>query len=466
MKNNSLRHFPYFLLAVTPFIFLSLLTYFTNPLPWPDEAIYLDTAKTLLTQGVLKTNIFGNVIPGLNEHALWYPPLYFYLLTGWIKIFGTSIETIRTLSLLTGSGMLLFVYYTMQLIFKKPILSSVGTALIAVDFSFNRAAHVARMDMLSLLLLTAGIYTVIAGYTKQQKIWFVATGILGGLSILNHPLGFILPTVACIFLLLQKKIHALVLVCIPIAISLLIWTTLVWGKLDLFFIQYNLQFARKSLQEPFLFHLFKTDTNWRMWGIATAGIYILGLIQLLTAPAPILSFFILGIFVSTTASLWGKEMWYTAYFQPFLAYIIVYLLTKKGVKNITTILALSLGSISLLLSFQSLNTQGDYHTFVKQIAKHIPTESRVFLSIIPDPYFDLQNRSDIIMFEFATVPSKKQTYKDLLDTVDYIILNRMPELGADRIKEYLRRNTLDSTHVQNKDFIALIIQLVPREKRR
>ena len=90
----------YFFLSIIPWIVLTSLLFLKDPMVWPDEAIFVDSAKTLLATGRLATNIFGDSIPGLTQHADWYPPLYFYLLAGWIRMFGASIESVRMLSVI------------------------------------------------------------------------------------------------------------------------------------------------------------------------------------------------------------------------------------------------------------------------------------------------------------------------------------------------------------------------------
>jgi len=93
MRKGLVRYLLYVLSAV-PFVFFTVRLLLWGPPVWPDEAIYTDVALTLNKTGHLATTIFGTAIPGAQEHFYFYPPLYFFILAQWMKVFGSSIESV------------------------------------------------------------------------------------------------------------------------------------------------------------------------------------------------------------------------------------------------------------------------------------------------------------------------------------------------------------------------------------
>ncbi|MDP3998932.1 MAG: glycosyltransferase family 39 protein [bacterium] len=444
-----------FLLALLPLFLVTTPLFLKDPPVWPDEAIYTDMAKNLLATGNLATDIFGETIPGLSVRAFWYPPLYFYLLAFWIKIFGPSIEAVRMLSLIFAFASVMSLFWVVKVLFRSNLLALVGAILLTLDPWFIQAAKVARMDMFSFLLLMLSILTFFLAQ-KKGKFYFLP-GIFCGLGILTHPLGFIAPTLFLLFMLLQKiefkdKFFRICSIFTPVIFSFLLWLWMLKEDLSLFVIQYQLQFARKSASLPYVFFLLKgADPFWKIFFAAHFLIALILFIQLVRFRNRITFFLLLGLGVSTITIFWGKEMWYPLYFQPFITLAFLSCLTFVKGKAPTAnhwkgdgFFALLFFFVILELGYSVGNTERftgqnyDYHDFTRRISANLPFNAKVFLATIPDPYFDLQANKNIKLYEFPTVPTSKRAYRDLLASVDYVILNMPPHPV---LIDYLEKNT-------------------------
>ena len=447
----SRKTFLLFLLTVTPFIFISKTLFLKDPPVWPDEAIFADTALNLSETGVMKTGLFGEDFFGLHEHALWYPPFYFYLLSAWIRVNSASIESLRSLSVLASFISLFVLFKTFHLIFNKALFSFLALLLVSTDLYFNLSSRTARMDIINFVFINLCLYFVILALYKNPKRNFFLAGIFSGLALVTHPYGLIAPVTACLSLFLQKKpirIKATfgtvyILGLLPAVIW---WLSIIINYRQIFLEQYYLQFARKSLAQ--------LDFTWSAINIS----YFISLS----------AFFILPFIIL------GKEFWFLLYFQPWGGLIVVFLLSyfykirqRLGIFAVVIIYSVILVfNMAYYFDGKMAESWGkaDYTGFAKTIGRMIPDGARVFLAAKPDPYFVLAKNKSLSFYEFPTVPVTRDKYLQLLDECDYIVFN-MGELEI--VDEYINVNARRIVTVRGKDgYSAQVIQLKERNDRK
>lgn len=430
---------------LTPLIFISLIFTFClfsfslflkEPPVWPDEAIFTDIAKNLNKNAVLATDIFGGLIPGLEKRALWYPPLYFYLLSFWVKFFGESIEAIRLLSFIFSLFSLILFFLITKSLFKNNFLSLTGFLFLIFDVWFFRAAKVARMDMVNFFFLLASFYFLILAKERDKNFLFFLAGLFSGLAILSHPFGLLVFLISLLYLFWEFKKEKqlpkrLFLFLLPVFLCFLIWFLLVKDNLTLFFTQYSLQFLRKKEMAPYLLTLFKNNFLFKLF---YSGLFLTIFISFFTLKkSPFFIFFLFSFLIFLFAIIYGKEMWYLLYLQPFLVLIILSLLKRAKElfpKNISLVFYFFVSLVfflNIFIFFQNFfqikSAFLNYHQFSKEIAKALPKEGKIFLSVIPDPYFELQKNEKLKLYEFPTVFVNQKDYKRLLSLMDYIVIN-------------------------------------------
>lgn len=470
------KRIPLFLVLL-PHLMVILIFFLKSPPVWPDEAIFMDTVLTFLITGKMATNIFGGAIPGLEQRALWYPPLYFYILAGWVKIFGSSIEMMRLLSIIFSFGSLIFLYELVIELFHKTKFALIAVVLLSLDFWFVQTSGVGRMDSFSFFLLIVTFFLFVKSVHQKNTSYLISAGVTGGIGIITHPLGLIMPFAIGIYTLLtqdsiKNKLLSLFRFGIPIVILLSSWLLLISRHLNLFILQYRLQFERKALAPSYVYKLFLNDNVWKviffLYFIIAACLFI----QILKKRDSIDMLIFIGILVSVPVLLWGKEMWYMVYFQPFVTLALISLLassetSKKELFFITRGILFILVLLYCKILNDSMNQisyeNSNYHFFTAQIKEKLPNEGTVFLSVIPDPYFDLKIQTRLTFYEFPTVPVTHLAYRKLLDSSDYIVINNF--FGSSYIEEYIKKNMKEYVSVNDSNYKVTIIKLKPRNKR-
>jgi 4-amino-4-deoxy-L-arabinose transferase-like glycosyltransferase len=78
------------------FLALNILTLEWHPLPWVDEVAYSDYSINFVLDGEWRTSAWGG--DKNNQVYSVYPPLYQFILTPWVKLFGISLLSCRSLN--------------------------------------------------------------------------------------------------------------------------------------------------------------------------------------------------------------------------------------------------------------------------------------------------------------------------------------------------------------------------------
>lgn len=318
-------------LASLPFFLSSYVLFLKDPLPWPDEAIYLDMARNILLKGNLALSVFGNAILGMKENALWYPPLFFYVLAGWIKFFGQSIESIRIMSFVLGFSSLIVFFIIAKKIFKTSLLAALGVFLLSLDVNFSRAGRIARMDILTFLLIELSFLFLVLEDKKRKDLYYLLAAITSALSLLSHPMGIISVVVFIFYLLTNKesvkrKIITFTKFIVVVLVVSSFWIFKIIVNFNLFVIQYGFQLKRKMIEVPYFLRLLQTDFSWWLFFAVYLIIFLIFIAIFLKDKNKFTLFIIISFLISSVFIILGKEGWYFIYFQPFIVLMILYLI--------------------------------------------------------------------------------------------------------------------------------------------
>jgi hypothetical protein len=209
------------------------------------------------------------------------------------------------------------------------------------------------------------------------------------------------------------------------------WLAFIGNDIALFWAQYALQFERKAASVPFLITFLSQNGLWKWLLFLHGGVFFSALALFFFTKSKELFLLLSGFAVSFAVLMWGKEMWYLLYFQPFASLLAIYLFSKVPMESKTfhSFAAVVLGTFFILYgqfflqTTMSVSPQTNYARFGNKISAPIPQNARVLLSTIPDPYFELQYRQDLTLFEFPTVPVNGSKYRKFIESMDYIVYN-------------------------------------------
>lgn len=193
-----------FCLFTTFFVSLNLATLSWNPLPWLDEVWFNDTAVNCALDGKWVTTAQIS-FAGETPIAL-YPPMYQWLLTGWIWLCGFSLFTARAFNILIVCACSVFVFKGMrELGYLKKWFSVLvfvflfwGTGLFAWSYRNGRP------DMVNLLCALLFLYSYLRYVTKGSSIrWIFIASILVILSGLQS-CPFIVTVLAYLYIVKRE----------------------------------------------------------------------------------------------------------------------------------------------------------------------------------------------------------------------------------------------------------------------
>ncbi|MFH0936771.1 MAG: glycosyltransferase family 39 protein [Candidatus Daviesbacteria bacterium] len=481
------------LLCSLPLLLTSSILFLKDPPIWPDEPVFYEMAQNFLSTGKLASNLYIGTASEVAETGFGYPPLYFGLLGIWTGIFGSSIESVRSLSLILGLSCLSVFFFLIRNLFKSNFLSVLGTLVLAFQVHFSRSSRIGRMEILTLLLLLGSLFMLQVAEEKKKLYLYFLIGLISALATLSHPMGIISPIIIFFYLLFtssnfKEKIIHLCLVSLPVILLNIFW--LIVTKVNLLFLlsTYQGHLQDKAPKLPYAVVLFQTDFSWWFLFILYIVLFIvfLGFIKKMGQKEYLL--ILISVFVSFILSLWGREGCYIIYFQPFIILIALFLLNIGQKLNSQTLRKTVLAIISLIilasLNIQFFNndniaiTRGglrtifdiaavDYHLFGKEIIKKLPADqpTNILISSLPDPYFDLKEINQFRFYEAPDpfFPISKENYKKVLDSTDYLVITWFPQQF---LKDYVDKNSETITTINPPNsYQALLIKLKPRTNR-
>lgn len=161
-------------------------------IPGTDEGWFANPAYNLLTKGALATTVmetYGTPFVGMERHTYWIMPLQPVALSFWYRLFGFSVFSTRSLSIVWGLVALVSWFIIVRSLFKRISLAFLVLALLACDYIFIVCASSGRMDMMSAALGFAGFATYLQLRERRLPWAILGSQSLIVMSGLTHPMG-------------------------------------------------------------------------------------------------------------------------------------------------------------------------------------------------------------------------------------------------------------------------------------
>lgn len=188
--------------------------------------VFLDFAPPALNidEAALGYNAYSILLTGKDEHGVFFPislesfgdwklPVYSYITTIPISIFGLNEFSTRLPSILSGILGVIIIYLITQKLFKKNGISLLSSFFFAVSpwsIYFSRAAYEVNLATTIFLL---GMLFFLYALDSRKKILLVTSGILFGLTLFTYHSYIIFTSLFSLFLIAYyfKKIKLKVL---------------------------------------------------------------------------------------------------------------------------------------------------------------------------------------------------------------------------------------------------------------
>ncbi len=214
-------------------------------IPGTDEGYFANPAFNLVTRSSFATTImetFSTPFAGIERHTYWIMPLQPLGLSIWYRLFGFSVFSTRSFSIVWGLVALVSWFIIVRSLFKRVPLGLLVLALLSCDYIFIVCASSGRMDIMSAALGFAG-FAAYLSLRERSLAWaiFVSQSLIV-MSGLTHPMG-LLPFfgLICLSLYFDRKrigFKQLAIALSPYAIGGLAWGAYILQDPTSFFNQF------------------------------------------------------------------------------------------------------------------------------------------------------------------------------------------------------------------------------------
>lgn len=165
-------------LAVASCVGVVLRAGSASPL-WLDEALSVEIARLPVDE----------LLDALRRDGA--PPLYYLLLHGWMKLFGTSDIAVRSLSAVFSIATIPMLFVAARRRGGDTVAISAAVLLATSPYAIRYATE-ARMYSLVALLAIAGWLAVVGALASPRGVRLVAVAVVSGLLLLTHYWSFYL----------------------------------------------------------------------------------------------------------------------------------------------------------------------------------------------------------------------------------------------------------------------------------
>lgn len=441
---------------------------------WPDEGWIADVALNILKTGQPRTEIWGNMIPGAMQQVLWYPPLFFYLLAFWFKVFGFSIVSQRLMSLVISSIFITIFFVFSQALIRREtsrisiikvyLLAFLGSLLLIIDPIFLKSSTIGRPEVLVLFLVSCSGMVIFKALDKKTKNklripLLIAGGILSGISIMVHFLAVIFLLAFVIYLAVSSKKFYLeksfYFFLISALMPAIVWAIIILPDLHILIRQLEVFVLDRSLSPRWFDIVFSSQT------VAIKIIFLIYLI--ITLMVAVITFLTkksylllisLILLASWLIAYFGKVEWYSVYITPpiYIALILFLIYAIKNKKSLifkdlkfsvlTMLSILFIIDLNNYIGINSYIADKSYLEFAKNVKSSIPNGKTVFLHSIPDVYFAFQPDENYKIYEDPFFKTETEDFLKRLKRLDYVVIN-MPLFNPSTnslFREYLLKN--------------------------
>lgn len=197
---------------------------------WSTEAWFASPAFTLARHGYLGTTILegvGTWLAGVERHTYWLPPVHLLLQAGWYKLFGFSLLTLRSLSIVAGVVTLICWYAIVFRLTANRTTALLALALTALDARMIWISALGRADMTCTALGSLALLTYLSFRQRSLTTAILGSHSLAAAACLAHPCGVLYA--GCLVLLMlyydrrQLGIRAIALTALPYLAGLAGW---------------------------------------------------------------------------------------------------------------------------------------------------------------------------------------------------------------------------------------------------
>src|SRR5262249_31348859 len=190
-------------LVIGGFVFVALQRLATVPVHEIDEAYTLQVPYEILNRGKLALPMYRYL--GGNIENVWHSltPLFFLILSGYLKVFGFGVPQGRIFNLITVVLTLWMVYLLGKRLFDSRA-GLIAVAMITSDQTVLERSRLLRNDYLAEALALLAFYVYELAERRKQGRLYVASGLIAGAGVMCHTSILYMVGAICLLMLLTE----------------------------------------------------------------------------------------------------------------------------------------------------------------------------------------------------------------------------------------------------------------------
>lgn len=181
------KRFDMILMALTVAGFLAVAAQglAVAPVPDTDESYMLQVSYEMIHHGKL-AQPFSRYLGGNIENTLHsFTPVYFVMLSGFLKLFGWGILQGRIFNLITAALMLVIIFFIGRKLFDWRV-GMTAILLTVSDITFLYRSRFLRNDYCAAMFALLAFYLYEEAEKRKDWRWFTGSGLAAGAALMSH----------------------------------------------------------------------------------------------------------------------------------------------------------------------------------------------------------------------------------------------------------------------------------------
>ncbi|MEK6287970.1 MAG: glycosyltransferase family 39 protein [Acidobacteriota bacterium] len=193
--------------VIAGFVFVAAERLATVPVYETDEAMTLQVPYEMLYRGKLAMPMWRYL--GGNIENVWhsYTPVYFVLLSGFLKVFGFGVLQGRVFNLITVVATLLMVYLIARRLFDWRV-GLIALMMIVSDQTVLERSRLLRNDYAPAAFALLAFYLYLVAAQRRSTRFYIASGLAAGAGVMCHTNALYMLGAICLLILLREGLRA------------------------------------------------------------------------------------------------------------------------------------------------------------------------------------------------------------------------------------------------------------------
>ena len=174
----------------------------TVPVPdTGDEAMILQVPYEIIHRGKFAWPMYRYLGGDIDNAWHSFRPVYYWLMTGFFKIFGWGLTEGRAFNLLAAAISLVILYFIGRRLFGWPV-GLIAVLMLVADPNFVERSRMVRNECVVMVFVLLGYYLYEVAEQRKQARYFVAAGMAAGAAVMCHTNAlYILPAIGLLIVL-------------------------------------------------------------------------------------------------------------------------------------------------------------------------------------------------------------------------------------------------------------------------